>query len=210
MLPSLTLNPKLHHLLGLPPSIPTSTILLVTGDNASGKSLFRRVLATYYQKQQLETITLSQQARSQSGLPRAVIYGDEEDEATGAISANALSKSFHQRTKPYVLIFDEPEIGMGEEAQLGAAIFLQQHCSNLPQNCEGIVLFTHSRILISSLKHMTHFIWLHHPNHSVNDWLNRTLLPILPSELVKKGKEKWHQINDYLKDKNENDNKNKR
>lgn len=198
-------NLAFKRLIGLDKGISfLARVILVTGDNASGKSLLRRMLNLSFRKLDLEVIHLSQEGRAQSGIIRAVVYGSEEDEATGAISAHILDTGFKQkREKPYVLIYDEPEIGMGEEAQMGAGIFLREKLTVLPEKCEGAVIFTHSRLLVEGVKDVPglRFVHLGNTYKTVDDWLNRKLVPISPADLVKRGHDNWVRVNDFLTEK---------
>ena len=94
-------------------------ILLVTGENASGKSLAFRLVAQLAGSHGIEPMTLSIRERTGAGtdemarMRRVFIYGDEETSSTGSTSATvvqSLFRSYAQRNAPALLAFDEPEI----------------------------------------------------------------------------------------------------
>lgn len=96
-------------------------LLVVTGANASGKSLVRRLFQVFVKKRGFEVIHLSQEGRDAGGFARVFVYGSEGDEATGVISAKTLVKGFRtsrNRDNEHLMIYDEPEIGMSEEAEM--------------------------------------------------------------------------------------------
>lgn len=70
------------------PSEAQTPLVVVTGENASGKSFFRRVVQSYNQHRGVENIHISMEGRrSISSNPLLVfIYGDEEIDATGVNS----------------------------------------------------------------------------------------------------------------------------
>ena len=181
----------------------SAQLLLVTGNNASGKSVFRRLCQSFL-RDEGEVIHLSQQGRAKGGIERVFIYGNEEDEATGIISANCLIKAFRTsrgREKPHILVFDEPEIGMGEEAQIGAATFIKEQFDDIPKHLMGIVIMTHSRHVVTILKDVPHcgFIHLGNTYKTADEWLSRPLVPLSPQQLTKNGIDKWHEVSAALK-----------
>ncbi len=169
--------------LGIRRGFDTScNILLITGSNASGKSFLRRFVSAILHQDDIECIQLSQEGRGQEGLARAFMYGDESWQSTGCISAKTFKGAFvtsRKREKKHVLLWDEPEIGMGEELQLGVALQVKKEMENIPSNLLGIIFMTHSRIFVREFMKMENskFFNLNGYNSS-NDWLNREILPV--------------------------------
>lgn len=93
-------------------------VLLVTGANASGKSLAFRLIAQMARNHDIWCVTLSIRERTGVGtegmerMRRAFIYGDEETSSTGATSAAVVQSGFRNINgeKPALLGLDEPEI----------------------------------------------------------------------------------------------------
>lgn len=94
-------------------------VLLVTGENASGKSLAFRLIAQLAGNHGIEPMTLSIRERTGAGthemarMRRAFIYGEEETSSTGSTSASVVQAGFRNlggRNGPALLAFDEPEI----------------------------------------------------------------------------------------------------
>ena len=180
----------------------SARILVITGDNASGKSFLRRIFHHFFKAiHKLETIHLSQEARATGGIERAFVYGDEGDHSTGYITAGTFVTGFRTsrgREGEHVLIWDEPEIGLGEEAQIGAGEFFVKELSDWPKNLRGLIVMTHSRHIVSALMGVdgSQFINVGGKYATADEWLNRKLVPIPPSVVKDKGLEKWRQLSD--------------
>lgn len=93
-------------------------VLLITGANASGKSLAFRMVAQLADSHGIYAITLSIRERTGDGtfemsrMRRAFIYGTESTSSTGAVSARVVQAGFHNADgdKPAILGLDEPEL----------------------------------------------------------------------------------------------------
>lgn len=182
-----------------------ASVVVVTGENAAGKSLFRRLLTAHLNKRDIQVIHLSQQGRATSGVVRAMVYGSEEDEATGAISCHTLLTGFttsRGREKDHVLIYDEPEIGMSEEAQMGAGEFIvNELVGNWPQKLLGYVVMTHSRHIAGQLMKINgaKFVNIGGKYKTAEEWINRSLVPIPPAMVKEAGRANWAKFSKLMK-----------
>ena len=181
-------------------------VIVITGENASGKSLVRRLFTqnlslTY----KIDKMMFSQEHRTSGGIPNAMIYGTEDYESTGAISAKVIVGGFRNcelrddKDGDVVLIYDEPEIGLGEEAQLGVGVYMRNKMQNeCPDKLMALIVFTHSKHIVSELMQITGkkllFVNLTYNNMTSSEWINRVIKPITPDEVNDKGHEKYHEI----------------
>jgi KaiC/GvpD/RAD55 family RecA-like ATPase len=90
-------------------------LIVVTGGNASGKSLFALAYRSLVAREddKIERITVDMKMRSQGGFRRAFMFGDEEWESTGQISVKAAHGAFttcRGRENDHVLCLDEPDV----------------------------------------------------------------------------------------------------
>lgn len=93
-------------------------VLLIVGENASGKSLAFRLIAQLAGTHGAVPITISIRERTGAGsdgherMRRVFMFGDEEQSSTGATSAGVVMSGFSNldRDKPAILGLDEPEI----------------------------------------------------------------------------------------------------
>lgn len=126
-------------------------VLVVTGENAGGKSLFCRYLD---QNAGIEVMRVGMGIRTRSGIQRAMMFGDEETESTGAVSGNVVAtaiRTARSRAGPHWLILDEPDVGLGEGYQAAAGEFLAEFARDLPSTTVGFVVVSHSRALVAPL-----------------------------------------------------------
>ncbi len=141
-----------------------SKLLLVTGDNCSGKSLFVSILQAWGREHfQTQPINVSIVERTgagsyeSSGLRRTMMFGDESEQSTGATSFGVVKRAFHnvntyaEDGKRPILLLDEPDFGLSEgyAAALGAYIAQQTHV--LHADVAGVVVVSHSRPLAQAL-----------------------------------------------------------
>lgn len=181
-----------------------SSLVVVTGDCASGKSFIRRLVQIACRKKNTECIHLSQQGKCSSGIPRLFIYGSENEESTGYNTVNTLLTSFNtskNRTVSHVLVYDEPDIGLSDEYAAGVGIRLREFIEKKPEHLKGIVIMSHSRYLLKELLPLN-------PNH-LNLTDNKTLKEITDREITpnmdleglrKRGLETQKKINKILKE----------
>lgn len=198
-------------------SIHAPKLVVVTGENASGKSLYVRVAAAIAQKQGALPISISIRERTGAGLHemagmrRSMMFGDEQDQSTGATSAKVVQSAFQnlQRPNGSMLILDEPELGMAEAYARALGEYIGQQSQEIPADCRGVLVVSHSRPLVRGLLDG----YPETPSHAaisaeqpvpagLTDWLDavehRTVDELL--NLRKLGLERWRQVSKLLKD----------
>jgi hypothetical protein len=136
-------------------------VLLITGENAGGKSMTAEILGTWaYQMAKLdgvglEIMDLGMKRRTTSGIERGFIFGSEpQGESTGHVSVHvALSalENSRKRQGPHWLVLDEPDVGLGDGYHAALGRTFAAFAEELPDLCRGFVVVTHSRIIASSL-----------------------------------------------------------
>lgn len=181
-------------------------LVLVTGPNASGKSLLRRYFSSALRKLGIECLHISQEGRATGGIERAFIYGAEDYQATSEISARSVMGAFRTskaREHSHAIILDEPEIGLSDESQTGMAQFILEQVSEDTPLLLTVIIMTHSRVLISALKDMgaCKFICLGGQYQTADEWLNREIKPISLADLREQSVSTYRRIADILNDK---------
>lgn len=151
-------------------------LVIVTGDNATGKSFIRRVYHAVIKLTKDEVMHLSQEGRCSSGIPSALIYGDESYNSTGFLTSCTVStgiRSCKERTTPHYIIWDEPDIGLSEKYAGGVGVEIRKFVENLSEYTQGVIVVTHSKAIVRQLVSLN-------PSHlrvggcpDLKTWLNR-------------------------------------
>lgn len=141
------------------PGAEDSRLLVITGENAGGKSLFsqfllRTVLKSDADWKSVEVMDGGMHRRTRSGIERALMYGDESDDSTGNISLKFVLtgiRTCRMRTTSHILSLDEPDIGLSEGYCMGLGELLKAFAADLPELTRGLVVVTHSREIVKRL-----------------------------------------------------------
>lgn len=130
--------------------------LVITGENAGGKTFYGSIINGWARDRMddLEVMDVTMRRRSEGGFARAFIFGDESWESTGQISIKAVLGGLStcaSRTKPHMLILDEPDIGLSEGYQAALGERFAQFAANLPEHTVAFVVVTHSRLMVEKM-----------------------------------------------------------
>lgn len=173
-------------------------LCIITGQNVSGKSLVRKCIQGVLARNKTECIHISQSGRCQSGIQRAFIYGDEQEDSTGYNSLKTIQTAIRtgiSREKPFTLVLDEPEIGCSEELAAAIGIRIAEKYTEMPQLL-GLFVITHSRELVRRLLPVQPTHWrLGTDNMELQDWCNRAIVPADLDEVCELGRSRWSIVN---------------
>lgn len=131
-------------------------LVVITGDNASGKSFFARHLKVGLEQdgEKVEFIPVSMSMRTSPGMHRVFMFGDEGWDATGNISIRSILgaiRTCRGREGKHFLLLDEPDIGLSEAFARALGEHLAQFAMDLPENTVGVAVVSHSRPLVREL-----------------------------------------------------------
>jgi len=148
------------------PSAATNPLIVVVGENASGKSFFRRCVQAVCNKAQVECIPISMEGRRQVAynIGLTFVYGDESCDATGINSIRTVLtgiKTCEGRDKPHVIVWDEPDVGLseGNAASVGKAI--ADFTRSTPKLTRASIVVTHRKALVTELaRERPHYLYL--------------------------------------------------
>lgn len=196
-------------------------LLVVVGDNATGKSFLVDTMRSMAkaENEDVSTISISIRERTGSGLDpsasfrKIAMFGDESTNSTGAISGSMIEKGFNnlqsraEDGKRTILVLDEPEMGLSENYHSAVGELIakktQQACANKEDHV--IIVATHSRKLVKALnehllvqpsaicmgEHKDLESW-------IKDEADKTLEDLL--SLPKKSKETFRKIEENLEE----------
>lgn len=180
-------------------------VLLVTGGNASGKSLVCRYLGLTAATSKVEFMRVGMGLRTQSGIHRAFMFGEEDRDSTGRISGKTVRggiSTCRNRTSPHFLCLDEPDVGLSEEMQDALGQVLAGFGNSLPDLTRGFVVVTHSRAIASRLMELDpHRIRVGAGVASTREWIERGPLPVTADdfeEMDRVGLERFRAVQAVL------------
>lgn len=177
----------------LEPGNPGTRILLVTGENAGGKSLVCRFIAQHVARMaadaetKVEFMRIGMELRSAPGIHRAFIFGDEGIDSTGRNTVKSVLGALRTsaaRETPHVVCLDEPDIGLSEGYQAAVGETLARYGADLPDTAVGLVVVTHSRPIASRLLELRpHCIRVGDDLRPTAEWLENGPLPRTADDL---------------------------
>lgn len=187
-------------------------LVVVVGENASGKSFFRRIVSSVcqFRQKKIECISISMEARAglnMLGALKGFVYGDEGIRATGENSARTVTigiRTCRERDTPHVIVWDEPDLGLSEAGAAGLGQAIASFASDPPAATMAAVVITHSRPLVSELLAAEpHYLHLGADSapQTLADWLARPIVPRDPEELFEAARRRFKLIGAILKEK---------
>lgn len=130
-------------------------VVMVAGDNASGKSFVTKQLNKIAQCAGFEVCCSSMRQRTGDRMFSSMVYGDERRMSTGQCSVRATIKAFdHAREteNPCVIILDEPDIGLSPELAMAMGQLLAEEVEAATDKLALLVVISHSRDLFHQLR----------------------------------------------------------
>lgn len=197
-----------------PPAIPfhrvdgAGKVILIVGDNASGKSFCRRIVQLICRDANVECMAISVEGRRKvSYMPwLTFVYGDEEHEATGVNSTHTVLtgvKTSEGREGKHVIFWDEPDLGLSESWAAGIGQKLCAFAQNPPEHLQAALIVSHSRALVREMLPANPF-YLHlgvraeEAPPTLKDWVERPVTPRDPEMLPKMSRERFKKIQRVL------------
>ena len=202
-----------------PPVIPyhrvdgskDNPLVLVLGENAAGKSFFRRVVASvvHYAKQDTEFISISMQGRTSVSMApwTAMVYGDESYESTGTISSKTVTAGIRtclSRESRHIAFWDEPDLGLSDRWAAGAGKALREFGEQATKHTIAAFITTHSRALVSQVAEgsPTYLYLGETPSkapQTLHDWLSQPVYPLDIEKLAEISHKRFRKINAIFK-----------
>lgn len=168
---------------------------VLTGSNGSGKSMLRQQVGLKFSKDEdknpnkRKVKSISMQLRTSSNSSWGALSGAMLDNEWSPTSLNTLqlidgvlrAADIFDKPEPgtikslsdtgYIII-DEPEIGMSEEAQLSLAYYLIKCLPLFKKSKIGLMLITHSRVILDIINHYVVFNNVNLENIVLEDWVD--------------------------------------
>ena len=207
-----TVNERIARIQHILAHLEPNKVTLLTGSNGSGKSLVRKQCCFELSRKLPGTDPLkltadvSMQRRTESNAMLGALSNcmhDNPDEPTSCYTYYLVKTLFNSFAKADVgskryLIIDEPEIGMSKESQLGFAAYLKSKIPEALDHTYGLLIITHSDIIVNALKDEAAFFNMD-KDCTVEEWLNREIVPTDFETLDDASHELFLAINNYSK-----------
>jgi hypothetical protein len=189
--------------LSLQPGNGQIPLLVITGENASGKSLLRRLFQALAKKKNVEAIAVSPEFRSKAGFANAFIYGDESYEASGQIACKVILgaiKTSRAREKPHIIILDEPDMGLSDNAAAGCGQEIVDFCLDPPQNLGFFAVITHRRAMLAPFANVKASHLRVGDNLTLQEVVDQPIVPVAPKDLCTRSLEMFRRVAKLLKE----------
>jgi hypothetical protein len=199
--PFKTARKLLDHVLGLdyfqpegkkPPAIPyrlvegKDPLVVIVGENASGKSFARRCVQFIASNEKVETISISMERRAGgdvTGGMRGFIYGTEDWQSTGENSVGTVLggiRTCQGRDTPHVMFWDEPDLGLSDSWAAGVGVAIRKFVDDPPKHTRAVFVVTHSKPLVAQLVDFEpHYLYLGDGDAppSLAEWMKTPIIP---------------------------------
>ncbi len=163
-------------------------VLLITGDNASGKSFVCKAFGQFLTGEGASVEFVGMARRASSDGFQRMSSGDEGRQSTGQISVRTALRGMErlleapdtrEAGRARVLILDEPDIGLSEAyaARLGQRI--ATFCATLPDDAFGVAVVTHNREIARAVAALgPTIVRVGDDLRPIADWLRDGPLPV--------------------------------
>ncbi|HCC22323.1 hypothetical protein A2480_04295 [Candidatus Uhrbacteria bacterium RIFOXYC2_FULL_47_19] len=207
---------------------PDSRVVLVLGDNASGKSYFRRLVEYTVQigrltelaripdgKYPSDIFEVSPEERMEPGSFAALRYGDEAMHSTGDSSLQMVSRTIgwirdaaqKKPTRDCIAYFDEPDMGSGLRVAKSIGLLIGSLGAERIPQLKSIFVTSHNPAVVRQLlkaDSRPHYVFLGDSEgpRTIEDWLemqkSEEVDPISPEELKKLSRQRFSDIQKVL------------
>lgn len=167
--------------------------ILLVGPNASGKSLFRKLLP---KRMDIVMVHASMELRtsrlSHMGALAGIMADDREDPTSYSTFQNverAISSAdaYLVDGKRTGLHIDEPEIGYSEEMQAGAGIWLRKKLDSMLCAPAVTIVTTHSKLVAKAFADWN-FLDMGFRYETATDWIKRRISPVDPESILERSR----------------------
>ncbi len=181
-------------------------LVVVVGENASGKSFYRRIVQAICMQLKIECIHLSMEGRRKIAYNpiMTLVYGNEERDSTGVNSAHMVMmgiKTCREREIEHVIFWDEPDIGLSDSAAAGVGFAMHEFAKQMPKHTLAAIVVTHNKSLLAQLLDLNpHYLCLGEEvaPPTLKAWIKKPATVRLPDDVCKVGHERWKLIQTIL------------
>jgi hypothetical protein len=190
------------------PSTDPRAMVVVLGENASGKSFFRKCVSGICSEDKTEIIPLSMAGRRNISYNPvlALVYGDESYSATGMNSIRTVVTGVNtcrERDTPHVIVWDEPDIGASDATAAAMGRHLADFAKDQPALTIAAIVATHRKFLVRELADCSpHYLYLGDSKgpQSLQEWLMLIPPPVTLEEVTNRATLRFAAIQQVMND----------
>lgn len=183
--------------------IELGKVTILTGDNGSGKSLIRKVLASDLKRKNNgeKVIVADSSMDKRTGLHSemgggGVFLRDTSWIATSSNTIHGIKGLFSCSDDRYIVL-DEPEIGMSASMQMSWGKYINDYLTENKNKYKGVLIISHSKTLINQLTIADKFINIQ--KKTKEEWMNEEPEMIDIEEFEKKSDALYKVLSNHLK-----------
>lgn len=193
---------RCNRLIEISSSIELGKLTILTGSNASGKSVIRKMLPKYIAEKlnsdKTHECVSALSFMSRAGLNSSCGINFLRDADWSATSQGSVDHARHLLTfTDRFLVLDEVELGMSEEMQLAIAQHINSVKEKVLKDSYGLLVITHSRIIASTLEEDAFFNIDGYKTKQ--EWLDRKIVPVDLDQFEKDASDLFKRIRDRSK-----------
>lgn len=177
-------------------------IIILTGENGSGKSLIRKLIPLQLRDKnggeivKVASTSMDRRTGLHSELGGAGVFcRDTEWLATSDNSLEFIKQLINSVEDRFVVI-DEPEIGMSDSLKMSVGHWLNQRLPDLLSKNKAVMVITHSKELVNQIKCEHDFINIQ--GLTEEEWMNETPKMIDLDEWEKRNEELFVALRDRM------------
>ena len=187
-------------------TVTLGKLIVLTGGNATGKSLIRKVLWQSLKELKPDgrkpgcyTADTSMERRTNSNAAYGALSSMFCDVGWVATSENSIHnvESVMDLDDRFIVL-DEPEVGCSLELQAGLADYINKRKQEVLEKNLGLLVITHSKPLVERLD-MDEFFNME--GMTKEEWLNREIVPIDIEQFKNEANETFEFMQDVIKHK---------
>ena len=162
-------------------------LVVAVGENASGKSFFRRCVQAVCKACDIECMSISAEGRRQVAYSPWLVfaYGDEDCMSTGYNSVGTVLTGINtclKRDNKHVIFWDEPDLGMSDNCAAGVGQRIKEFVGQASDKTVASIVVSHSRALLQQLVDVDHhfLVFGKERTDTLQEWVDR---PVIPRDL---------------------------
>lgn len=171
-----TVEDRINRIVDIRDSIDFDKVTILTGENGGGKSFIRKQIQLICKNKSIPcwTVSMDQRAGFDSNGTGMIVFSRDCEWLPSSVNTFDRMRDFGTKTHDTFGILDEIEIGMSEESQCGAALYINKQLEEFRKNNRGLLIITHSRHIV---RYVDADEFINIEGTTKQEWLDREIIP---------------------------------